>query len=674
MVIFVNLESETGFKPKDQEQGTEAHWGIGYHKRHIPTAILGLEDPPVGPKATMPTPKSDKDDPTEDGMFDFLDEDAANRPARRKTTESVPRERIDEARADAVVSRSEGRRAGSGTDSTFEEQHPRVRTPKPLPIIRKPVPVSESGPNRSPLENNATGRKAPQKAAIIGDFDDDLGFLNEGRTKLGEVHDSVATRSPFGGAGDAIHARPRPHSRSRSAATTANAPFERDFDDDWNEGLHDYDYGYENENRARPRRSLLWLLLGGIAALGVGSFALERSGLLGGMFDVEAPMAITTPADSGAPVRSSVAEQFRDDLQRIEALVAAGDFAAATQTLDSLDPRVLGYGNPEFTALRDQIERGDTGDAQAQVRDETEARFAEQAIAADRARLAAEEQLLENALLVAEGQRVEAARQAAEAQRVEEARLAAEAQQAEQARLAAEAQRAAEARLAAEAQRAEDARQAEAARVFSTEQARVAAATQTPSAQDEADRLERERREVIAAEQRARARRAAAQRAAQISGGTVPTPAARAITSPPSATNTEASDRLAAAAAQNAQQLRRDVPVRPAPITDAEFNLAYRRFIDVKYALERQDINTITQLAETNGTRVQNLLQLFSNSDSLVVRIDNVSTRNGTGTIVGRLTIDNVVRRGRSSNPPANLRSFTLTTRRDATGWSKIRW
>ncbi|MGO3229089.1 MAG: signal recognition particle-docking protein FtsY, partial [Oceanisphaera sp.] len=87
--------------------------------------------------------------------------------------------------------------------------------------------------------------------------------------------------------------------------------------------------------------------------------------------------------------------------------------------------------------------------------------LAEEAKAAEEARLAAEAKAAEEAQLAAGAKAAEQARLAAEAKAAEEARLAEEAKAAEEARLAEEAKAAEEARLAEEAKAAEEARLAE---------------------------------------------------------------------------------------------------------------------------------------------------------------------------------------------------------------------
>lgn len=755
----------------------------------------------------MPKPGSDKDESIDDGMFDFLSEDAANRPARPTDT------------AQPAATRAAGGES-SPTDDTAEWDKPLPsRRSKPLPVIRKPVPVSESGPNVSPFERTGAGAKTKSQPSplaqrvrptIQSDVDDSFDFLSE------EPLVRPKNSADFGG----------PISTRR---TPDNAT---DFGSDWNEGVHEY---YDDDDHDRPRRRVGGLALGALVLAGLGVGAAWQTGLLDeplsrfttstqsnstptGSNDIGTSQTSagnidlsgsTVPSNTGvddavavAPVTSvaptnTVAQQFREALAGIEALMAAGDLSGAERALDELDPRVLGYGNPEFTAIRLQIANGGTATDAANITEQERAaeaqRLADAAVLAEQQRLEAEQaaqlQAERDAQLAAlaeaeeaaadaaaaraaEQQRLELAREAtrlrqqAEADRIaaEEARVAQEALAAEQARLAAqqaeterlaaealaeqqaaareaaqeaaqaaaekaaeeeaaraaeqqqaeqqalavareaarqaEAQRAAEARAAeqrAAEQRAAEQRAAEQRAAAQREaearaaQARVAearAAEREAQLQAEAERLERERLEAIAAEQRAAARQAAAERAAQASGQST-SQASSASSSAASSSSSVASTSGATQSQSNASTSNQQTQASTAgaagdanrltvgayPITDADFNAMYKRFIAVKNAIESRDINAVTQLAQTNGARVQSLLQLFSNSESISAKIDNVSTRNSTGMIVGTLTINQVTRRGGNvTQPPANLKTFTLTSRRDAAGWSKIQW
>lgn len=709
----------------------------------------------------MPTPSHDNDDPTDDD-FDFLSEESEGMPA--------PKTNVNE--------------LDPHLDQTLN-----IKPAAKLPIIRQPVPVSESGPNLSPAERAANGssnRTQPiNPQPITDEFDDDFDFLDDTRA----------------------------HEQKQRNAEAAVAAPTSEFGNDWNDGIHDYSDEYEDGDQAQGGRKPLLLALAGFGALAMVGFVAFQSGLLdfnksantdtqnvpGLVTDaVAVPAPVGTPAEStGASSATNtaptVAEQFRSNLARIEGLVANGEFETASVAIDALDSRVLGYGQPEFTALKEQIQARNSGTAASVDREAEAQRLAAEAVRADQeriaqeriaqelrqaeeARLAAENQNAETArlaeearlveearlaaqaqraeeqrlvaeaerqaeearlaALAAEAQRAEEARLAAEAQRAEEARLAAETRQAEAARLAAEAQRAEQARLAAEAQRAEEERlvaeaqrQAEQARaaeearaaeraraaeaeILRAEEARLAAesrrlqaaqeAEQARRVEDEfrnteADRLERERLEAIAAEQRANARRDAAQRAEQ--GGNSVT-----IQQAPSASDREATDRLASAAnaaasaassaASNAASSDRAATDRltsaatapPAPsnqglvvrsrgISDAEAAQVDRRLLAVKEAIRARNMSRLTELTAISGAQVQTFFQLFTNSSRIDVRVDGSRAQASVGVIVGTLQINRIVgNNGSDRAVPSNLRNFTLTTRREGNGWSKFAW
>jgi serine/threonine protein kinase len=159
--------------------------------------------------------------------------------------------------------------------------------------------------------------------------------------------------------------------------------------------------------------------------------------------------------------------------------------------------------------------------AAEEARNAAERRAAEEAIAAEEARVLAEQRAVEEARLAAERRAAEEARLAEEQRAAEEARIAAEQRDAEEARIAAERARiAAEQRAAEQARLAEQRRIAEEARIAAerqaAEQARIAAeqraAEQARLAEERAAEKAR-----IAAEKRAadEAREAAKQRAAE---------------------------------------------------------------------------------------------------------------------------------------------------------------
>jgi len=222
--------------------------------------------------------------------------------------------------------------------------------------------------------------------------------------------------------------------------------------------------------------------------------------------------------------------------------------------------------------------------------------------------------------------------------------------------LAADAQRQAEeARLAAEARQREAAQRAQQeAEARRAEEARLAA---------EAERVERARLEAIAAEQRAAARQAASERAAQQASGA-------ATVLPPSSNDREATDRLASATTLNQDRV---VPNRG--ISDAETAQIGRRLQAVKEAIRARNMGRLTELTNIDGSRVQSFFQLFTNSRQIDVRVDGSRAQASIGVVVGTLQISRIIGNDGSERVvPANLRNFTLTTRRVGDGWSKFSW
>jgi len=405
----------------------------------------------------MSTPDFDKKQDEQDGMFDFLDEEAANNPAPKK-----------------------GRRS---------------RKELVMPIIREPVPVSESGPARvTPLS------------------DDGISMLNDTQANAASNRKaSVAVTSNVSDSSNDYDTDSETHSESDFEFLNGRVSEPRqtsatEFDSDWNEGLHqDDDYADTSS-----RKKWVWPLLG-LGLLGLGGLAsmlfiqqksdANRSPVVttsNAAINDEATDAVSglqVPADS-----RSLFQRFDEQLKLLEGLIADGKLNEAEQAISSMDRAVYGYGAPEFSELETRLAGLKAGLFDPQVEDETVAQ-ATQAVAAEQqteveriaetqSQLAAE-QLAEEQL--AEEQRVaEAARVAEEQRQAELARVAEQERVAAEAARVAEEQRQAELarvaeqeRVAAEAARiAEEQRQAEAARV--AEQERVAA---------EAARVAEERRQ-----------------------------------------------------------------------------------------------------------------------------------------------------------------------------------
>ena len=697
----------------------------------------------------MSEPHLDIDDEDSESLFDFLDEEAT-----------------DGVKGSPHGSRSSGRsEAGDG---------------RSMPIIRRPVPVSESGALRAP--------------------------------------------SPF--------------ARHRSEDDVPAA--RRSGRDRRPGGLHAYE---EREARPPSKRARLSLLLLALAFLGTGLSMFLRPDLLPDVawiedllrptdvaslpLDPERPPADLgpTPAASGSPVSpdpvagppraNSLGERFRRRFADVESLIAQGNLDEAANTIATLDRAVYGYGIAEFGELESRIASlraggaasgetpplavqdgssagpadivRDAGAEEAERREEAERaieaeRIAEAERAAEAAREAEAARLAEverveaeraaeaareaEAARLAEAERAEAERAAeaareaeaarlAEAERVEAERVAEAAREAEAARLAeaerAEAERVAEAAREAEAARlaeaerqaeraeaervAEAAREAEAARLAEAErQAERAeaerAAEASRLAREERDRARQERaaaaraeREAAAAEARAAAREAARRRAEGdrspvtptppvASGGTrervlpVETPAAEAgserratsIDADRRATDRRIAEQLAArqrreaaerelAEQRRAERLAAEESRRAeaaaeaavtAPftgITDTDLQLVYERFANLVRAIENRDIAAVMSLTENSGARVQQLLQVFENSESLDARITNVSARSADRAITGTLRIETIRRAdGSRVPPPPALQAVALTSTRDDGVWSAFDW
>lgn len=492
------------------------------------------------------------------------------------------------------------------------------------PVIRKPVPVSESGALRAP---NSQGKSATQSnepdPAAAGD---DFGFLDD------------IDLSPTGS--------------SRNS----------DFDDDWERPV-----GYGDETPTRWWRrialfisvcalvsggvlfSLPWLKQQGFAPempdqlpfglslnlpFDIPGFGKDSSDKTEGEVVATIPagtessatdpeQALNDPesgsvADSGTaagtdseaapsqPQGPTLGSRFRDALNEVETLVANEQFDEAGLAIAALDRSVYGYGAAEFKALQARVDEVQgASKAAAAAAAEQEARAREEAEAA-RARVEAE-----------------AAARQAEVARAERARvLAAQRQQTEE-RQREQAVQAAEAERVARVNQAADERQR-------------ALAEQTTSDRQATDRA-------VAEQRAANERRAAAQLQQEQTVATAP-------------------------------EQRSAAPVNR-QITDADLQLVYGRFSDLAIAIETGNINDVISYTSRSTGRIQQFLQIFENSEFVSARITNVATRNARGSVTGTLSISGITRaNGSTVDPPANLRSITLTSTREGNGWSLIDW
>lgn len=627
----------------------------------------------------MSTPDFDDTQSDANQMFDFLDEDAANTPARKRRGRS--------------------------------------RKGLVMPIIRKPVPISESGPARV--------GQIPEPGAFDGDFE----FLDDTPTPV----------------------------KNRSTH----------LDNDSMEGVH-YD---RSEKNGSVLKNVLYLVIGAVV-IGIAIAAYSLFFMQGPADQADNSVTNNDPvietavagnatldvneADSDGTTIKPLSQQFFEQLQEIEIMIAQGNLDAADQAITSMDRSVYGYGAPEFGELEQQITRLRDGMSETvaeaeqkaeaarsieanRVAEEAELVAAEQAAeaaqlaiaerAAEADRLATAERVAEAAQLataeraaeaarLAEAQQLESERaaealRAADDARLAEAELAAEASKLAEAERAAEAARLAEAQLAAEAARlAEASRAADAARRAESEATRIAEAEQVAvaarQAEQEANRLavaEQQRAAAIEAERVAQAAAtaiAAQQKAAADESLALATAKAEERRERDRIAKLETDRRIAERAklneertkaaefaAQQAQALEAEkqialdaqaqLQITPTQenyaITDEDFNFIGGKFVELKTAIENRDIAKVIALTQRSGKRVQQMLQIFENHTAVTARIDNVASRNAEGVIVGQLRIQKLVKRsGAEIDAPSNLSSITLRSERGPAGWSTIAW
>ena len=405
----------------------------------------------------MSTPEFDK--PQDKGdQFDFLVDEAANTPALRK----------------------------------------KVRRSKQLemPIIRKPVPVSQSGPAR-------VGTVAVETNDVL---DDDFEFL---------VQDQPGQKNGI----------PKP-------------------DPVWNEGIREF----YPEAKTPFYKKWLIPILGVIIVGSMAAFFYLDSNKSGSSNQVaqstsrplpDADTSPTTNSDSavtstGSDVTSTAAsnlgsadntsvkplsQRFADQLKELEALVAADDLDAAEQAIASMDRSVYGYGAPEFTAIEKQIAGLRAGSLANELPGSGTVAEAESAVAAARAAQIAEQAEAERLAQVereAEAARLAQAEREAEAARLAQAEREAEAARVAQAERESEAARLAQAERESEAARVAQAeREAEAARVAQAEREAEAARVAQAEREAEAARVAQAEREAEAARVAQAEREAEAARVAQ---------------------------------------------------------------------------------------------------------------------------------------------------------------
>ena len=570
----------------------------------------------------MNRPERDRPDPDTESMFDFLDEKAAN------VTRVRPKR----------VSGEKASRGGAAGRS--------------LPIIRKPVPVSESGPLRPPSPHGP------------GDVDD-FAFLSENDFRE-EAFDT-----------------------SRPGA-----------------------YSAEVEERPRGRlRPVLYLLAFALVVAGGIVTAwprLQQSGVLEGFLGGDAIRTADAPAigTSGgaatgtpparvaderpaAPVVErapaadvaaprSLGERFRDEVGRVETLVADGRLDEAESAIAGLDRTVYGYGITEFSALEERIASSRSGtttpaDSGVDVA-RAEAAAAPSEPAVDTGGNTATEVGNADAVAASEidAERAEIARAEAEAERLAARRLETE--------RAADAERRAAAERTAEAERVQ-AERVQAERVqaerIQAERAEAERAAAAEAARRERVAAERDAREAEAAAAREAAPVVSADAAATTAAAAAAAAEARRLEADARATDLRIAEQRAAALAEERRiaSLEASAPSARRAIDDDDLQIVYASLLELKNAFEDRDIGRVIALSDPPGGRVQQLLQVFANSATVETRIANVSARPADDTVTGTLRIEDVRRAdGSAIRLPSELASIALTSTRDGDGWSTLSW
>ncbi len=617
----------------------------------------------------MSEPEFDHDDPNAESMFDFLAEEGTEKHRRKK-------------------------RAAEASERT-------------LPIIRKPVPVSESGPLLPP-KPGAPVEPPPSLTSGADKVEDDLDFLDDMPDTFpdGRPHQSGIDKSDSDSNITRLDPRSRRlrgerdrSSRSRSSGQEpgrvrkAADPGSDEFDEleldlgdapEFNRNRRGArpvaeDSYYDDEETPRRGRWLVLALV--LIAAGAASFlfafpddwrALVQKIGMGTDSVAERSLEVNPdvePLDGKVVTEASpMMQRFREQLSLVEGLIADGALDDAEQALSSMDRTVYGYGAAEFGELESRIAQLRSGVAVADPaveqaeRDEAARIAAEESAQAERERLAAAEQAARDAEANAAAEQAQREEQAA---REEQARVAAEnAAQEEQARLAAEKAR-------QEAARLEQVRQEEQARLAALD----ARTSDWPSV--EADRQATDRRiaEERAAVQRQQAREQrlieAREREAALAAQAA---SQRPVAGQNAAGSVEKSQPIAVPAADPVDSDGQAASATRS-IGDDELQTVYRRFIELQQAVSSRDINAVVGLTQRSGARVQQLMQIFENSTQIDARIRNVSTSNATGQIKGTLQINRIKRAdGTFIEPPAALSAIPLSSQREGDGWSAIAW
>ncbi|MDB4222224.1 hypothetical protein N9850_00510 [Granulosicoccus sp.] len=379
----------------------------------------------------MSKPEFDQNDQDKASMFDFLSEDTDGQSTRRSAARKSQR--------------------------------------KVMPVIRKPVPISKSGPLLPPKPGDPVEPPPPLTTGVVKEtvavgkkarISDDLDFLDETRAEVPDLRPAKKSES-------------RPNKPDNVRPLHKNSPNDEQrqlekefqhldsprkkandfgFDADWRAGHAAFEDVLEDDSRGWLR----WVLLSAaLLILAGGGFYAYTAGLVNDLlpsaeseFEQTSNGIALQPTDattntselslpgsaanlttepgsdsSTAMVESSMSVRFRNQLTAIESMVENGLLDDAEQALANMDRSVYGYGAVEFSALENQLASVRAGEGQERIALElAEAERVEQLRIANEAALAAEQ--LKQDALDAEAAAIETARLEQVQLEAEKARLA----------------------------------------------------------------------------------------------------------------------------------------------------------------------------------------------------------------------------------------------------------
>ena len=285
----------------------------------------------------------DRDKPDNESMFDFLSEDEGRSTARK------------------IVARKAKR-----------------KSMPTMPTIRKPVPVSKSGPLVAPKPGDPV---EPPPALTTGKAEaspsaDDMSFLDDTRAETPDLS-PVSKKSFEKNLPGNVPKLNQPSANDEASDLAREFSSlgrdkldDLDFGKNWDEGRDNFDRYEASSKDGRVR----WLALGGAAICLIGGVSyLFSFGKLDQFLPTQVDSAasiesgLTDPTVSGISSSSdentvvetvqasSLMPLFLDQQSAIEAFVSQGALDEAQRALSSMDRTLYGYGASEFRALESRI-------------------------------------------------------------------------------------------------------------------------------------------------------------------------------------------------------------------------------------------------------------------------------------------------------------------------------